>query len=118
MKRTILIFERRPGVGIARVTLPELVHPDDLAALSHEFRDWAAGEDCAAHVLDLSGLSYMTSAAIGMLINMDAHLKARSHRLALVIAENSLTAEILGHTHLDHLMPIRYSLDEALKALE
>jgi len=117
MKRPILAFERRQDVGLARVTLTELVHPDELAALSHEFRDWAAAEDCAAHVLDLSGLTYLTSAAIGMLINMDAHLKARHGRLAIVVAKNSLADEILGHTHLNQLLPIRYGLDEALAAL-
>ncbi len=118
MKKPILAFERRQNVGLARVTLTELVHPDELAALSHEFRDWAKAEEFSAQVLDLSGLTYLTSAAIGMLINMDAQLKARSRRLAIVIAKNSLTDEILGHTHLNQLVPIHYSLDEAIAALD
>jgi anti-anti-sigma factor len=115
---SLLTFSRHGTVGVARLDLLELVHPDELAQVSHEFREWASGtgSDCAAYVLDLTRLTYMTSGAIGMLINMHAHLKAGQKQF-VVAANDTLIGEIVRHTHLDEVFSVYKSVDEAVTNL-
>ena len=116
MDQPLLSFEQRGAVSVGHVHLAELVHPDDLARISREFREHTLADQARAYVLDLSALTYLTSAAIGMLINTHAHLAARNVRFALV-ASGGLVAEILGHTHLETIIPIHSTVDEAVARL-
>ncbi|HOI55953.1 MAG TPA: STAS domain-containing protein [Phycisphaerae bacterium] len=116
MNQPILTYHEQTDVCVARAEVDQLVHPDEVMALSHSFRRHAADCPCRGFVLDLSRLTYMTSAALGMLINMHAHLKAAGCRFAIVVGEG-LVANIFEQTHLDRVFPVRVCLDEAVKAV-
>lgn len=103
-------------MGVAHVTLKEIVHPDQLDCISHEFRQYVARTRLAGYVLDLRDLEYLTSAAIGMLLNMHAHLAAEGRRFA-VAARKEMVVETLGHPHLDKVFPVCVEVDDAVAAL-
>ena len=116
MSESVFTFRTQGGVGVARVTLPEILHPDQLDQMSHQFRVFVGETDLAAYVLDLSPLDYLTSAAIGMLMNAHAHLEAEGRRFAMV-ARADLVIETLQHTHLEKVFPICADIEEALSAI-
>ena len=116
MSETVFTCEQRGSVGVLHVTLREIVHPDELDHMSQEFRQCVARTRLAAYVLDLSHLEYLTSAAIGMLINMHAHLAADGRRFA-VVGQKQMVAETLGHPHLDKVFPVRTDVAAAVLAV-
>ncbi len=116
VNQPILTYHEQGDVGVARAEVDQLVHPDEVMALSHGFRRYAADSPCHGFVLDLSRLTYMTSAALGMLVNMHAHLKAAGRRFAIVVGEG-LVANIFEQTHLDQVFPVRVRLDDAIEAV-
>lgn len=114
---SVLILETRGRIGIAQVAIPEILHPEELDEVRLQFRQYVASTDFRGYILDLSGLSYLTSAAIGMLMNVHAHLAAEGKRFAMV-ARADLVMETLQHTHLEKVFPIRTKLQDALAAIE
>lgn len=113
MGESVFSYEVRGCVCVARPLVDELVHPEQLADISSEFRRHAAQGECAGYVLDLGNLTYMTSAALGMLINMHAHLAAEGKKFAVVVREG-MVAEAIEQTHLSEVFPVTRDLDEAL----
>ena len=113
---SVLILETRGQVGIAQVSIPEILHPDELDRVSRQFRQYVSSTNFRGYILDLSGMSYLTSAAIGMLMNAHAHLAAEGRRFAMV-ARADLVIETLQHTHLEKVFPICASIQEALSAI-
>jgi len=109
----IFSYGVRGAVCVARAQVNELVHPEQLAGISQGFREYVAESNCAGYVLDLSNLTYMTSAALGMLINMHAHLAAAGKKFAIVVSEG-LVAEAIEQTHLGQIFPVVHDLDEAV----
>lgn len=117
MSEAIYAFESRGSVGVARVTIGEIAHPDQLDHLGREFKSYVAETDFSAYVIDLSGLSYLTSAAIGMLLNARAHLSAEGKRFA-VVARTAMVAETLAHPHLEKIFAVCTNVDDAVAAVE
>ena len=113
MGEPIFSYNVRGLVCVARPGVDELVHPEELAGISHGFREYVAESDCAGYVLDLSNLTYMTSAALGMLINMHAHLAAAGKKFAIVVGEG-LVAEAMAQAHLGEVFPVVHDLNEAV----
>jgi anti-anti-sigma factor len=109
-------FEQRGLVGVAHVTVSEVVHPDELDRLRREFREYVASTGLRAYVLDLTALQLLTSAALGLLLNLHAQLKAEGRRFA-VVARNEMVVETLEHTHLEKVFLIATSMDQAVEAL-
>jgi len=113
---SLLILESRGQIGIAQVAIPEILHPEELDRVSRQFKQYVASTDFRGYVLDLSGLSYFTSAAIGMLMNVHAHLAAEGRRFAMV-ARADMVIETLQHTHLEKVFPIRTDIEAAVAAI-
>ena len=117
MSEAIYAFESRGSVGVARVTVGEIVHPDQLDRLGREFKAYVAETDFSAYVIDLSELRYLTSAAIGMLLNTHAHLHAAGKRFA-VAARTAMVVETLTHPHLEKIFAVCTNVDDAVAAVE
>ncbi|MBN2584187.1 MAG: STAS domain-containing protein [Planctomycetes bacterium] len=116
MSEPILTYREQGTICVARAEVAQLMHPEEVMGLSREFRRHIAGNPCRGYVLDLSGLTYMTSAALGMLINMHAHLRADGRKFAIVVGEG-LIANIFEQTHLDEVFPVTVDLEGAVKAI-
>ena len=117
LSEAIYAFERRGAVGVARVATSEIAHPDQLDRLGREFKAHVAETDLSAYVIDLSELHYLTSAAIGMLLNTHAHLRAAGKRFA-VAARSEMVAETLAHPHLEKIFAVCTNVDDAVAAVD
>jgi anti-anti-sigma factor len=115
--KSMLTFKAEDEIGLARVKARQVMKAADIEELSHEFRQQVAASDLKGYILDLSGLEYLTSGAISMIINMDAHLKAGGKSFA-VVARSGMVDETLRQTHLDELFPIVESVELAMKKLK
>lgn len=116
MTEPLFACESRGSVGVARLTISEVAHPRELDQMRHQFREYVAATEFGGYVLDLSSLEYLTSAAIGMLLNIHAHLATEGRRFA-VVAVAEMVVETLAHPHLDKVFPVSTSVDEAVAAI-
>lgn len=116
MHQSVFTFQAHGSVGVACITLTQVAHPEELDRLRHEFRQYVASTDFAAYVLDLSALEYMTSAAIGVLLNVHAHLSADGRGFA-VVAAGETVLEALEHSHLEKMFPVCRRLADALASV-
>jgi anti-sigma B factor antagonist len=66
-------------------------------------------------ILDLSGIEFLDSAGLGVLMILYGNMKVRGGQLRLV-APGSKVLEILKITHTDSILPIDSNLDAALAA--
>ena len=116
MPESVFAFDTRGSTGVARVVIDEVVHPDQLDRVGREFREYVVSTNLKAYVLDLSGLRYLTSASIGMLLNLHAHLASDARRFA-VVADTVMVAETLSHPQLAKIFPVCTTVDAAVAAL-
>jgi anti-anti-sigma factor len=72
--------------------------------------------DAAALVVDLSGTSYIDSAAIGLLFELARRLTRRRQALRLVVPDGSPLQRVLEITEIHTAAPIHQSVDSALAA--
>lgn len=66
-------------------------------------------------IVDLSGVDYLDSAAVGMLVDVYKHAKAARSRLSLV-GMRDLVRSVFEITQLDHVFSIYPSKEEALRS--
>jgi anti-anti-sigma factor len=69
-----------------------------------------------ALVVDLVATTYIDSAGINLLFELDAELRLRQQRLHLVVAESSPIARMITITGLDGPVPAHPTLETALRA--
>jgi anti-anti-sigma factor len=118
--RPSLVSSRRERGAVEVLT----VHADDVTEadlighlgvdLRRAIEAGAAGAD--AFVLDLSAVRFLTSAALGMLINIHAHLADRGCRLALAGAAGNV-ARVFKQARLEELLPVCPTVGEAVAAM-
>lgn len=113
VSRPMLSFQTRGAALVARAELSELTHPEQVEEFSRTFHDTVATSAAEAVVLDLTGLEYLTSAALGMLLNFHAHIQRQGRRFAIA-ASSPQVCEVLGHTRLEHVFPVAADVDAAL----
>jgi len=116
--RPSLVSSRRERGAVEVLT----VHADDVTEadlIGHLGADLRCAIDAGgadAFVLDLSGVRFLTSAALGMLINIHAHLADRGCRVALAGAAGNV-ARVLKHARLEELLPVCPTVGEAINIL-
>jgi anti-anti-sigma factor len=109
-----LSAQRIGGAAIARVLTPKV--DDRNAGAVRADLERAAGEARGRLVIDLSGVLLLTSAGIGMLIQVRAACAAVDGRLALCgLSEQVL--DLLRVPRLEKLLVVRSTAEEALKAV-
>ncbi len=97
-----------PGVA-------ELYQADAIERLGRDLRQ-AIDEAPAAtrFILDLSPVTFLTSAALGLVINLNSHLVSRGYRMAVAGARGEV-ANVFKHSRLGDVMPIVPTVAAALE---
>jgi anti-anti-sigma factor len=113
-KRAPLVAGRvRDGVLVLTIRASELFKADVLERLGRELRA-AVGTDAAARtVLDFSRVTYLSSAALGTVVNLHAHLEDRGYVLVLACPDGKVN-DIVTCTRLNEVIPCRPSVAEAV----
>ena len=74
-----------------------------------------AGQGIHKLILDLSGIEFLDSAGLGVLMILYGNMKVRGGQLRL-IGPGAKVLEVLKMTHTDSLLPIDRTLEAALAA--
>lgn len=74
-----------------------------------------AGHGIHKLILDLSGIEFLDSAGLGLLMILYGNMKVRGGQLRLV-APGAKVLEVLKMTHTDSILPIDRNLEAALAA--
>lgn len=98
--------------------------PDIVIRLSGEYdisrqdeldRELAPAYDCRVAVLDMTGVSYMDSTGLALLINLKKRMTVRSGGVLRIAAPQANVRRVLELTRLDEIFEVYDSLDEALE---
>jgi anti-anti-sigma factor len=103
-------------VRVMRVRAPEVYRADIIERLGQEVRRAieAAGAE-GSFVLDLSDVLFLTSAAVGLVTNIRAHLEARGYPFAVAGARGEV-ARVIETIRLAEIMPVFPTVEETLQA--
>jgi anti-anti-sigma factor len=117
--RPSLVSSRRQrgAVEVLTVHADDVTEADLIGRLGVDLRRAIDAGGADAFVLDLSGVRFLTSAALGMLINVHAHLADRGCQLAIAGAAGNV-ARVLKHVRLDELLPVCATVEEAVERLK
>ena len=117
--RPSLVSSRRErgAVEVLTVHADDVTEADLIGRLGVDLRRAIDAGGADAFVLDLSAVRFFTSAALGMLINVHAHLADRGYRLALAGAAGNV-ARVLNHVRLGELLPVCATVEEAVERLK
>jgi len=96
------------GTRIVRVTGPVLLN--NFFALKGELES----NHTPVTILDLAGVEYMDSAGMGAIINYYVSSQRRGHKL-IAAGVNQRVMELFKLTHVDSLIPITSTVQEAEK---
>jgi anti-anti-sigma factor len=113
---TMLKRRTHGRVEVLSVRAPELYRADAIEQLGHELRRLIETASPASFVLDLGAVHFLSSAALGLLLNIRAHLEERKYPFALAAASGEV-AEVLRRARLDEVMPVYPTVEEALRRL-
>lgn len=78
----------------------------------------AAPNSAAGLVVDLSGVSYLDSRGVHLLFELANRLRTRHQQLHLVVPARAMIRRVLVLTHVDSVMPLHPTADEAISALK
>ena len=104
-------------IRVVSIRLPEVYRAETLEQLGRQIRraieDAGAG---ASFVLDLSHVTFLTSAALGLVTNIWSHLAPRGYPFA-VAGIGGEVARVVETVRLADVMPVFTTVEEALAAL-
>ena len=101
------------AVRVIRLLLPETLDSAEFERLNESLLTLLAEQPAGAWVLDLSHLSYVGSAVLGLFVNLRQRVKQGNGRLVLCgLSERLLT--IFRTCSLERLFVIRRSQEEAI----
>jgi anti-sigma B factor antagonist len=111
-----LVVRRDQGqVAVLSVRAKEVRQADTLAELGRQVRRAIEAGDAASFVLDLGEVEFLSSAALGLIINLRAHLTGRDYGFS-VAAATSDVATVFRHAHLEKVLPLYATVEEAVRA--
>ena len=64
-------------------------------------------------IVDLSGVTYLDSRGVHVLLELAERMKVRHLQLRLVVPESTPIKRVLQLTHLDQIVPVDPTVDEA-----
>ena len=103
-------------IRVMRIREAEVYRSDTIEHLGREIR--RAIEDAgpeASFILDLSAVAFLTSAAVGLVTNIRAHLEARGYPFAVAGARGDV-AGVIDTVRLGEILPVFPTVEEALAA--
>jgi anti-sigma B factor antagonist len=77
----------------------------------------AAADAPGGLALDLSGVDYLDSTGLRMLLNLASTLREGGHALRLVVKEDSFVSSLMDTTGVRGILPVGESRDEAVREL-
>jgi anti-anti-sigma factor len=101
------------GVRVIRLLLPETLDSSEFERLNESLLSLLSEQPGGAWVLDLSELSYVGSAVLGLFVNLRQRVKQSNGRLVLCGLSDRLL-QIFRTCSLERLFVIRRSQDEAI----
>jgi anti-sigma B factor antagonist len=117
MQREILTMDVRPaGEGVAVVDITGEITSASEPALMDAFAR-ATGEDTRAVILDFTGLEYMNSGGIGLLVTMLVRANRQRQRL-MALGLTDHYRQIFSLTRLDEAIGVFDTEEQALAALD
>jgi anti-anti-sigma factor len=108
---------QRGQIDVLHVCVAEAWQAETVERLGRDLRAAIEASAGAAYVLDLSGVRFMTSAVLSLLINVREHLAGRGYGFA-VAGANGDVARMVDHTRLADVMPVYPTAEEAVVALD
>jgi anti-anti-sigma factor len=72
------------------------------------------GQDARRLVVDLSGITYLDSAGVALLLRLAERLRARRRELHVVVPRGSPVRRVLHFTGLPRVIPVDARLEDAL----
>ena len=96
-------IEREPSL-VADITVFRLKGPFTLSTM-FDFQAALRGPEVKGTIVDLSGVSYMDSAGLGVLLGQYAHAQRAGYKFALAGVSPRLRT-LLEVTHTDQLLPL------------
>ena len=106
---------REDAVSVVELTLPLSIDNADLDRLNEQMLALFSSQPAARWVLDLSGVSYMGSAMLGLMVNVRQRVKQAGGRLVLCALSPRLL-QIFQTSSLERLFTITRNRAEALRA--
>ncbi len=104
------------GVEVLAVRVAEVVAAETVQPLGQQIRKAFRESAAAAFVLDLSGVRFLTSGALGLIIHLRSQLLDQSRELVLAGGAGEV-ARTLSCTRLAEIMPVYESTETALRHL-
>ena len=105
------------GVEVLVVRAAEIYRADLVERLGRRLRGAIEASRGTRFVLDLSGVTFLSSAALGMLINIHAHLAKLGYRFGVAGVRGEV-ASVFEYTRLRDVMPVFPTVADALKAMK
>ena len=75
-------------------------------------------DDGSGMIVDLTQTTYLASSAVRLLFDVAEHLHAHRQHLVLVVTNEGMIGRVVALTHLDDLVPLATTIDEALTTLQ
>lgn len=113
---TYITVERYGGVTLVRLSVPRLTDEENIEQFGRELFALLDQYGCEQVVLDLAGVAFVTSGALGKLITLHRRLHRRDGMLVLCGAEGDL-AEMLRTSRLADYFNVAPDIDGAIKVL-
>ncbi|MGH7178914.1 MAG: STAS domain-containing protein [Tepidisphaeraceae bacterium] len=107
-------IESTPQAAIVDLRLPEAIDSTEFDALNDALTGAIASSPLDAWVIDLSAVSYMGSAMLGLMVNVRQQIKSRNGRLVLCAMHPRLL-DIFRTCCMERLFTIVRTRAEALK---
>jgi len=101
-------------VEILTVRVAEVYAADTIQRLAHEVREAFRDAAVSTFVLDLSGVRFLTSGALGMFIHLRLQLADQQRAFVLAGATGEV-ARTLACTRLAEIMPLYESVESAVR---
>ena len=67
----------------------------------------------AGLIVDLSGVTYLDSRGVHVLLELAERMKVRHQQLRLVVPDGALIKRVLQLTHLDQIVPVDATVEDA-----
>jgi len=104
-------------IRIISIRLPEVYRAETLEQLGHQIRRAIEGAGAgASFVLNLSQVTFLTSAALGLVTNLWSQLRPRGYPFAVAGIAGEV-ARVVETVRLADVMPVYTTVEEALAAL-
>jgi anti-anti-sigma factor len=110
---------RLAGRMLVLAVLPaEVYQADTVERLGHDLRGAIeAAPEAAGCIVDLSGVTFLSSAALGLVINLNAQMNGRGLKFALAGAAGEV-AEVFKRSRLEKAITMFATVAEALGKLQ